>query len=120
MLLRGLLDMPNQPAVLALQAFALQFDHIALGGDLHLSAGQFYDIPTISLRNAILEDIFANGSLVSQYFTPTAQGPDLRHVGLRSDVSGAERRSHLLRIGSSASLERRISTARYARWTEWA
>lgn len=80
MLLRGLLDMPKRPAILALQVFALAFNSIAVGGDLHNSAGQFYDVPMISLRNAILDDIFADHTLVNDYFAPMKGGADLRHV----------------------------------------
>lgn len=89
LLLRGLLDMPNQPAILNLKVFALLFEHMGLGGEVHLGAAQFYDVPTVSLMNVLLQDILRNDSLVEEYFTWTPDGPDVRHVSSFSSSSGA-------------------------------
>jgi hypothetical protein len=82
LLLRGLLDMPNHPAVLGLQVFTLLFQTMGMGGDVHLGPAQFYDVPMVSLRNALLPDVLRNDSLVADYFTWTPKGPDVRHVSL--------------------------------------
>ncbi|ODN94804.1 hypothetical protein L198_04951 [Cryptococcus wingfieldii CBS 7118] len=80
-LIRGVLDMPNHPAILNLQVFALVFKQLALGGDIHEGVSQFYDIPIISLRGAILHDILANASLVPEYFIHHKDGSvDVRHI----------------------------------------
>ena len=115
MLLRGLLDLPNSPAILALHVPALSFSQIALGGDVHFGPAQFYDVPMLSLRNAIMDDIFANSSLADHYFAHNKIGTDTRHVSCAPD--GADFRSDPTVTGFSASSARRTSTANYARWT---
>ncbi|ORY35911.1 hypothetical protein BCR39DRAFT_568808 [Naematelia encephala] len=68
LMVRGLLDLPNQPAIISLEVPALVFHQIGLGGDMHESVSQYYDIPIISLRNAILPDILADNELVKTWF----------------------------------------------------
>ncbi|KIR24948.1 hypothetical protein I309_06232 [Cryptococcus deuterogattii LA55] len=81
LLVRSLLDLPTSPAIVNLDVFALMFNSITLGGDLHLGIAQFYDIPILSLRNALLNDILKNNSLVTEYFFVHSNGEiDLRHI----------------------------------------
>ncbi|WWC72366.1 uncharacterized protein I206_106328 [Kwoniella pini CBS 10737] len=68
LLVRGLFDMPNKPAVLNLQVFALMFQYISNGGDLHDGIAQFYDIPTVSIRNPLLPQVFKNTTEVRHLF----------------------------------------------------
>lgn len=79
--MRSLLDLPTSPAIVNLDVFALKFNSITMGGDLHLGIAQFYYLPVLSLRNAILNDMLKNNSLVSEYFFVHADGEvDLRHI----------------------------------------
>ncbi|KAK8850316.1 hypothetical protein IAR55_004233 [Kwoniella newhampshirensis] len=89
LLIRGLLDLPNKPAVMNLQVFALMFQYIANGGDLHNGVAQFYDIPTLSIRNPILPQIMQNTTMVRHLFhnrvkkmewTDPLDEIDLRHL----------------------------------------
>ncbi|WWC65459.1 uncharacterized protein I303_108077 [Kwoniella dejecticola CBS 10117] len=68
LLARGLFDMPNKPAILNLQVFALMFQYIGNGGDLHDGVAQFYDIPTVSIRNPLLPQVFKNTTEVRHLF----------------------------------------------------
>ncbi|WWD20499.1 hypothetical protein CI109_104975 [Kwoniella shandongensis] len=89
LLIRGLLDLPNKPAVMNLQVFALMFQYIANGGDLHNGVAQFYDIPTLSIRNPILPQVMQNTTMVRHLFhnrvkkmewTDPLDEIDLRHL----------------------------------------
>ncbi|OWZ35371.1 hypothetical protein C343_01038 [Cryptococcus neoformans C23] len=81
LLVRGLLDLPTSPAIVNLEVFALMFKTITLGGDLHQGIAQFYDLPVLSLRNALLNDMLKNDSLINEYFFIHPEGDvDLRHI----------------------------------------
>ncbi|ODN75047.1 hypothetical protein L202_06267 [Cryptococcus amylolentus CBS 6039] len=73
-LVRSLLDLPNKPAILNLHVFALMFKTVTNGGDLHSGIAQFYDIPTVSLRNALYHQLLANASLISELFITKEDG----------------------------------------------
>ncbi|RXK39815.1 hypothetical protein M231_02870 [Tremella mesenterica] len=85
LMLRGLLDLPSQPAILSMQIFALMFGSIALGGDLHESFSQYYDIPIVSLRNVLLPQALDNVTLVQELFVNKGpiEGESLENVDLR-------------------------------------
>ncbi|KAG9094353.1 CRISPR-associated endonuclease/helicase Cas3 [Ceratobasidium sp. UAMH 11750] len=67
-LIRTLLSLPNKPAVVNAQVIALSFDTITMGGDLHTGVAEYYDIPTISLRNFGLYHILENPHLDRDMF----------------------------------------------------
>ncbi|CAE6469557.1 unnamed protein product [Rhizoctonia solani] len=84
-LLRQLLDLPNKPAVINAQVIALSFDTITMGGDLHTGVNEYYDIPSVSLRNVVLYHILENAHLDRDMFhrLPPFQEDsqeDLRHM----------------------------------------
>ncbi|TXT15739.1 hypothetical protein VHUM_00242 [Vanrija humicola] len=98
LLLRQLLEMESQPAVLLFNVFGLVFDQILVGGDLTYGVAQFYDTPALSLRNMLLPHIVQNKTHVVEYFNhehnmvpdpDTFVGVDLRHIGTRGhELSG--------------------------------
>nr|ODN86120.1 hypothetical protein L203_04238 [Cryptococcus depauperatus CBS 7841] len=95
LLVRSLLDLPNKPAVVNFHVFALMFNTVTNGGDLHQGIAQFYDLPILSLRNAVLNDIYRNESMIRDFFFVNSKGAvDTRHIS---------RYSHSLlgRIGSA-------------------
>jgi hypothetical protein len=47
-LLRGILEAPNRPAVILVQAMALSGSSMAGGGDVHMPVGVYYDVPIIT------------------------------------------------------------------------
>ncbi|WRT70476.1 uncharacterized protein IL334_007474 [Kwoniella shivajii] len=76
LLVRGLYDLPNKPAVINLHVFALMFQYIANGGDLHNGVAQYYDVPTISMRNPILPQVMKNTTMVRHLFHNRVQKTD--------------------------------------------
>jgi hypothetical protein len=109
MLLRGLLELPQQPAVVVVQTISLAADSLAVGGDLHLpvrsipfvqrrkasrvadlsfarrvvtccQVAAFYDVPVISLRPLVLP-VMMEGGKGLDYFVSDGWGyEDYRHV----------------------------------------
>ena len=47
-LLRGLLELPRNPAVIMVQALSLSAGSIATGGDVHTPVAVYYDVPVIT------------------------------------------------------------------------
>lgn len=122
-MLRALLDLPNQPAIIYAEYASLyrgggtrlwteplhwhstpctsaQTSYVSSLNRTdaqHKGLNQYYDIPSISLRNPFLPDALANTSFVEQMFggrvekAGTLEGLDLRHVGAQK--SGADGRS---------------------------
>ncbi|WVQ85996.1 hypothetical protein IAT38_008164 [Cryptococcus sp. DSM 104549] len=90
LMIRSLLDLPRQPAIMNLHVFALQFNTVTNGGDMHTGVAQYYDIPTLSLRNAILPDVMKNHSLVREWFWVSPQDTvDIRHISRKGhDIMG--------------------------------
>ncbi|KAL7417666.1 hypothetical protein BDY24DRAFT_375666 [Mrakia frigida] len=80
-LLRGLLDLPQRPAVLIARTIGLEADMIAVGGDEHLSVGTYYDVPVISLRPVLLPLLIKQPERDAEYFVRTNEGNiDHRHI----------------------------------------
>ncbi|KAJ9096754.1 hypothetical protein QFC21_005024 [Naganishia friedmannii] len=69
MLVRGVLDLPNKPAIINLHTVGLMFDPITQGGDLHLGMAHYYDLPVISLRSLILPPIMDDHLAAERFFT---------------------------------------------------
>ncbi|CEL58276.1 hypothetical protein RSOLAG1IB_03022 [Rhizoctonia solani AG-1 IB] len=84
-LVRLLMNLPKKPAVVSAQVIALSFDTITMGGDLHTGVNEYYDIPTVSLRNVVLYHVLENAHLDRDMFhrLPPFQEDsqeDLRHI----------------------------------------
>jgi hypothetical protein len=47
-LLRGLLELPRNPAVIMVQALSLSAGSMATGGDVHTPVAVYYDVPVIT------------------------------------------------------------------------
>ncbi|KAK4058054.1 hypothetical protein OIO90_000793 [Microbotryomycetes sp. JL221] len=78
-LLRALLQLPNEPAIIFVDSFALRTksgrDGMLNGGDAHSSLANFYDIPQISIRGPIIPSLLRDHSLAEPYFKT-----DVRHI----------------------------------------
>ncbi|ODN99353.1 hypothetical protein L198_03195 [Cryptococcus wingfieldii CBS 7118] len=82
LLVRSLLDLPRHPAIMNLQVFALEFNTVTNGAEMHTGVAQSYDLPVLSLRNALYHEVLKNASLVNELFWVSPQGKtDLRHIG---------------------------------------
>ncbi len=78
------------------RTFALSFSQIISGGDLvsvstrgraeayqHMGVAQYYDIPSLSVRNTILHRLLENRTELVDYFVHNKEDPlelDLRHA----------------------------------------
>ncbi|KAH8090423.1 hypothetical protein HD553DRAFT_266702 [Filobasidium floriforme] len=83
-LLRGILESPNRPAVILVQAMALSGRSMAGGGDVHMPVGVYYDVPIITQRNPLAAHFMKNPDLVHPYYTINWwQDPDTRHINAR-------------------------------------
>lgn len=84
MVLRQIFEMPNQPAALNLQVFALAFDSMRTGGDLHLPIAAQYDVPSINLQYALNNYIIKRPLEGSAHWFVQDQaestGVDYRHI----------------------------------------
>nr|CRX79126.1 hypothetical protein ls5930a1_00171 [Leucosporidium scottii]CRX79202.1 hypothetical protein ls5931a1_00026 [Leucosporidium scottii] len=95
-LFRGLLGLPQEPAVIRVSVFALAFEDLARGLVSSLVMSNFFDVPIISLwwefrrltafaevrvRNFLLPHLIANPEEVPKFFSKAWEGnPDLRHM----------------------------------------
>ncbi|WVQ82440.1 hypothetical protein IAT38_004568 [Cryptococcus sp. DSM 104549] len=84
-LLRGLLDMPNKPAVILAEAMAFSNGGMGGGGGrMHLPVAQYYDVPVINQRHPLASHFARHPQLVGPYFTRDWwQNPDMRHINGR-------------------------------------
>lgn len=86
-LLRGVLSLPQRPAVIVARSIGLESQMLAVGGDEHLPLAVYYDTPVVSLRPIILPTLIEDPSRLAEYFVLTNEGvPDTRHVRLLSLV----------------------------------
>ncbi|KAL7412652.1 hypothetical protein BDY24DRAFT_416030 [Mrakia frigida] len=85
-LVRGLMDLPQRPAVLLARPLGLGAEMIANGGDEHLTVASYYDVPTISLRPVILPLLTrAKGERDHDFYVNNGWGyPDTRHINSMS------------------------------------
>ncbi|EJD41058.1 hypothetical protein AURDEDRAFT_153366 [Auricularia subglabra TFB-10046 SS5] len=90
-LLRQLLDLPKQPAVLNLQTFGVGYAQLTTGGDLHTAIANYYDTPVISMRNALLPQLLDARGFAPAYFAKLHNGnPDFKHINNRGHRMLAE------------------------------
>jgi lysophospholipase L1-like esterase len=57
LLIRNLLQMPSQPAVVLISFFSFRADHYFDGQEAHLPVANYYDIPYISLKNVYFDHL---------------------------------------------------------------
>ncbi|OXG24589.1 hypothetical protein C366_00118 [Cryptococcus neoformans Tu401-1] len=81
-LLRGLLDLPNKPAVMLVEAMAFSNGGMGGGGGrMHLPVAQYYDVPVINQRLPLANHFARHPQLVRPYFAQDWWGnPDTRHI----------------------------------------
>ncbi|KAL1408264.1 hypothetical protein Q8F55_005070 [Vanrija albida] len=98
LMLRGFLDLKSEPAVINLQGIAFSFRQLVTGGNFQQpGVAQFYDVPSLSLNNALMPKILDQPSLIAEYFAEgdtdgrsTVDGIDRRHIGLKGHKLFAE------------------------------
>ncbi|KAM0748680.1 hypothetical protein T439DRAFT_327949 [Meredithblackwellia eburnea MCA 4105] len=79
-LYRGLLNLPQEPAVIRVSVFALLFPDLARGMVSNLIMSQFHDIPIINIRNFLLPHLFQNPNDTSIFFSKSWGEIDTRHI----------------------------------------
>ncbi|KAH7097130.1 hypothetical protein BKA62DRAFT_717387 [Auriculariales sp. MPI-PUGE-AT-0066] len=83
-MLRAILMYPNKPAVLMLASFSLM-GQLKMGGDAHLSVAQYYDVPVLNLRHALLPVMQRRPAAVDEFFvieSPAGAARDQLHLNL--------------------------------------
>ncbi|GAA5821966.1 hypothetical protein JCM10212_004090 [Sporobolomyces blumeae] len=85
-LMRGLLEQPNEPAVIRVSAIAILFDELARGSISTLITSEFFDVPVIGLR-FLLPHLIKHRETAETIFGLDAWGNrDYRHM---SDIGHA-------------------------------
>ncbi|WVF66903.1 hypothetical protein IAT40_001646 [Kwoniella sp. CBS 6097] len=59
-LLRGLLELPNKPAVINVETFTALFPSLLSSSAFHQSVLNFYDVPSIAIRDVLLPRLLAD------------------------------------------------------------
>ncbi|KAK4052316.1 hypothetical protein OIO90_004397 [Microbotryomycetes sp. JL221] len=81
-LMRALLTLPQQPAVIRIQVFALWFSDMMRGAASSIMTSQWLDVPVISVRNWLLPQSLKYPDEAHEYFSKDAEGNiDWRHMG---------------------------------------
>ncbi len=98
-LLRGLLDLESQPAVMLLEV--LGFSGAGMGGGggrYHLPIAQYYDVPVINQRHPTASHFGRFPDLMPHYFDTNGWGdPDMRHLNARGHHDASNIIASLLR-----------------------
>ncbi|WRT69354.1 uncharacterized protein IL334_006338 [Kwoniella shivajii] len=84
-LLRGLLDLPNKPAVILVEALAFSNGGMGGGGGrMHLPVAQYFDVPVINQRHPLANHFGRYPQLIGPYFSRDWWGnSDMRHINAR-------------------------------------
>ncbi|KAM0786130.1 hypothetical protein ACM66B_006939 [Microbotryomycetes sp. NB124-2] len=84
-LMRGLLDLPQKPAVIRMQVFALWFSDMTRGAASSVMTSQWLDVPVISVRNWLLRQSLLHPDEAINFFSKDASGVvDWRHMSEES------------------------------------
>ncbi|GAA5990232.1 hypothetical protein JCM10908_005886 [Rhodotorula pacifica] len=109
-LMRGLLQLPKEPAVVRISFFTITFSELGRGTLSTLITSQFFDVPVISIRNFLLPQTIKNRESAEVIFGLDQWGNrDYRHVSevghkamadmltlfLRKEICEVERRATL-------------------------
>ncbi|BGP56677.1 hypothetical protein JCM8202v2_004307 [Rhodotorula sphaerocarpa] len=80
-LMRSLLQLPHEPAVLRVSVFSLVFDELVRGASSALITSQFFDVPVISIRGFMLPHVIRHREAASEVFGLDLGGnPDYKEV----------------------------------------
>ncbi|TNY20771.1 hypothetical protein DMC30DRAFT_416657 [Rhodotorula diobovata] len=109
-LMRGLLQLPQEPAVVRVSAFTVIFPELARGAISSLITSQHFDVPVIGVRNFLLPQVIRHRETAEEIFGLDHKGDrDYRHIGhvghaamadmlslfVRKEVCEAQRRDAL-------------------------
>ncbi|KZW00366.1 hypothetical protein EXIGLDRAFT_156457 [Exidia glandulosa HHB12029] len=81
-ILRAVLSYPSKPAIIFVAWFSLM-DRLDIGADIHVPVAQYYDVPYINVRHALLPIIQRYPETLKDYFVYTHPDPkriDLLHA----------------------------------------
>ncbi|KAK4685602.1 hypothetical protein P7C73_g4544, partial [Tremellales sp. Uapishka_1] len=125
-LLRGLLEMDSQPAVINIETFTTLFPMLLTSSSLHQDVVAFYDIPSLSIRDVILPRILADpDTQLPRWFRTggdVALGDDKVREwgGVAVDLMHISALGHALAAGLVIRyLEARMSTMVPTTWGRW-
>nr|XP_018264557.1 uncharacterized protein I303_02727 [Kwoniella dejecticola CBS 10117]OBR86715.1 hypothetical protein I303_02727 [Kwoniella dejecticola CBS 10117] len=104
-LLRGLLELPNKPAVINVETFTTLFPSLLSSSAFHQGVLNFYDVPSIAIRDVILPRLLADpNKQMPRWFRTgedvTLQDPKTKEYGgIAVDVMHISARGHALAAG---------------------
>ncbi|WWC87702.1 uncharacterized protein L201_002594 [Kwoniella dendrophila CBS 6074] len=104
-LLRGLLELPNKPAVINVETFTTLFSSLLSSSAFHQGVLNFYDVPSIAIRDVILPRILADpNKQMPRWFRTgddvTLADPKVKdYGGIPVDVMHISPRGHALAAG---------------------
>ncbi|KPV74149.1 uncharacterized protein RHOBADRAFT_44634 [Rhodotorula graminis WP1] len=97
-LMRGLLQLPQEPAVVRISAFTTIFNELARGAISSLITSQFFDVPVIGIRNFLLPQVIRHRETAEELFGLDQGGHrDYRHIGHVSHAAMADMLSLFIR-----------------------
>nr|XP_019012223.1 uncharacterized protein I206_03068 [Kwoniella pini CBS 10737]OCF51004.1 hypothetical protein I206_03068 [Kwoniella pini CBS 10737] len=104
-LLRGLLELPNKPAVINVETFTTLFPSLLSSSAFHQGVLNFYDVPSIAIRDVILPRLLADPSKQMPRWFRTGEDVTLKdpkakeYGGIAVDVMHISARGHALAAG---------------------
>ncbi|BEJ13252.1 hypothetical protein CspHIS471_0304260 [Cutaneotrichosporon sp. HIS471] len=98
-LLRGLLDMQSQPAVMLLEVLGFSGGGMGgAGGRYHLPIAQYYDVPVINQRHPTASHFARFPDIMPHYFDINGYGEtDMRHLNSRGHLDASNIIASMLR-----------------------
>nr|XP_019050219.1 hypothetical protein I302_00644 [Kwoniella bestiolae CBS 10118]OCF29149.1 hypothetical protein I302_00644 [Kwoniella bestiolae CBS 10118] len=104
-LLRGLLELPNKPAVINVETFTTLFPSLLSSSAFHQGVLNFYDVPSIAIRDVILPRLLADPDKQMPRWFRTGEDVTLKdpkakeYGGVAVDVMHISARGHALAAG---------------------
>ncbi|WWC99168.1 hypothetical protein V866_006063 [Kwoniella sp. B9012] len=104
-LLRGLLELPNKPAVINVETFTTLFPSLLSSSAFHQGVLNFYDVPSIAIRDVILPRLLADPDKQMPRWFRTGDDVTLKdpkakeYGGVAVDVMHISARGHALAAG---------------------
>ncbi|KAL8293496.1 hypothetical protein RQP46_000197 [Phenoliferia psychrophenolica] len=89
-LFRGLLGLPQKPAVIRLSAFALGFSDLVRGSASALIMSTWFDVPVIGIRNFMMPHLVAHPKDADIFFAHAGPNIDPRHIGYLSHQAAGD------------------------------
>lgn len=85
-LIRSLLQLPNEPAIILISFFSFQVDYYFNGQEAHLPIANYYDLPYISFKNVFFDYLNRNPENVTLFFSKDKHHPNKNGHKIMSNI----------------------------------